>query len=85
MGVSGGFGVVVLGGEASCERFVLLRDSAICEKLVVLRILISSVVPVGRALISPSALLMAGDAAIARASLMKTKIKVYHMHGNGML
>ena len=84
MGVSVRFRVVVFGGEASCENFVALRDSGMSEEFVVFRTLINSVVPVGRALISPSTLLMAGDEAITKASL-KTKIKKYHMHGKDML
>ena len=77
--------LVILGGEARCERFVVSRDSAVCERFVLLKMLINSVLPAGRALISPSTLLMAGDAAIAEASLMETKIKEYHMQVNGML
>ena len=79
------FRVVVLGGEVSCERFVVLRDSGMSEKFVVLRMLINSVVPVGRALISPSTLLMAGDEAMTKTSLMDMKIKEYHMRGKDML
>ncbi len=77
--------LAVLGGEASCEIFVVLRVSAICDRFVLLKMSINSVLPAGRALISPSTLLMAGDEPIAKASLMKTKIKEYHMHGKGML
>ena len=77
--------LVILGGKARCESFVVSRDSAICERYVLLKMLGNSVLPVGRALISPSTLLMAGGAAIAKTSLMKTKIKEYHMQGNCML
>ena len=63
----------------------VLGDSASCERFVVLRVLINSVVPVGRALISPSTLLMAGDEAIAKARLVGTKIMEYHMQRKGML
>lgn len=64
--------VVVLGGEVSCERLlVVLGDETSCERLVVLRMLINSVVLVGRALNSPPTPLIAGDEAIAKVRLRK--------------
>ena len=58
--------------EARVEGFVVLKISINCVKLV------------GRVLISPpSTLLIAGDKAIANASLVKTKVKEYHHHMHG--
>ena len=66
-------------------RLVLLRDSASCERFVVLRMLSDFVLLSGRALLNPPTLLMAGNEAITKASLMKTKIEEYRMHVKGML
>lgn len=68
------FNFVARGVEARFEGFVVLRVSINCDKLV------------GRVLINPSTLLIAGAKAIANVSLVKTKVKEYHhMHGRDML
>ncbi len=65
---------------------VVSEDLASCERFVLLMTLINSGLSVGRALISPSTPPMAGEEAMAMASLrVKTKIKEYHVHGKGML